>query len=282
MNLLFIGHGKGSWSIRGEQLGVALGARVTGTPTESDWQWAEVVVLVKRAGHAFAAMAHRRGLPVVWDALDFWRQPTDNARDERAAVELLTSHLADIRPTLTIGATDAMARASRGVYVPHHSWPGLTPSVPRQHVDVVAYEGNPQYLGAWRQALMDTCRRRGWRFDINPSDLGSVDIVVSFRDGIWDGWICRQWKSGVKIVNAIAAGRPVITQASAPFDELGHAGTVIESVDDLDDALDRWTPVSSRRDVFDQSLLRAREFTVAAVADRYRAILANVRDRCAA
>ena len=73
MNLLLVGNGKGSWTMRGEQLGAALGARVRTTPTAEDWRWADLVILVKRAGAVFARQAHQAQVPIVWDALDFWR-----------------------------------------------------------------------------------------------------------------------------------------------------------------------------------------------------------------
>lgn len=279
MNVLIVGGGKGSWTVRGEQLGVALGARVTSHPTADDWRWADRVVLVKNHGAVFAPEVHRRGVPLVWDALDFWRQPLENASDETRARTLLQHHVRVIKPALVIGATQAMATACDGVYVPHHSWVGLAPSPARTHVQVVAYEGNALYLGQWQSILTTLCHSRGWSFVINPPTLADVDIVVALRDGIWDGWICRQWKSGVKLVNAMAAGRPVITQESAAFRELAPVGCTIDSREELARALDRFADVRERATAVDHP--GARSLTVDQVAARYRRVLQEVQP-CAA
>jgi hypothetical protein len=275
VNVLILGNGKGSWDVRGKQLGAAIGARVSSNPSDADWQWADRVVLVKNHGAKFAADAHRRGLPIVWDALDFWRQPDDNRSDERRAMALLQAQIKAIRPALVIGATQAMADACHGVYLPHHARPGLMATATRERVAIVAYEGNPLYLGKWYQILADQCKQRGWRFVVNPTSLIEADIIVAFRDGPWDGWICREWKSGVKLVNAMVAGRPVITQMSAAWRELNPVTCAIESVNGLSAALDRFSAQDERAKACEQP--RARALTLEQVAARYRVILQDVR-----
>lgn len=283
MNLLMVGANKapGSWDMRGLQLGSVLGARATSAPTSADWQWADLVVLVKHAGQRFAAAAHAAGVPIVWDALDFWRQPTDNGLDETAARGLLQAQIAIIKPALTIGATQAMADAAAGAYLPHHSWKGLEPVQARADGRLcVVYQGNALFLGAWKQPLIEACLRRGWVVEFNPvGELWTADIIVALREGPWDGWMCRQWKSGVKLVNAIAAGRPVITQDSAAMAELGGPGTVISSISELDAALDRWTSLNARREALENCRALAPALRLPAVAERYRTILAGVAAR---
>lgn len=278
MNLLMIGSGKGSWSMRGQQLGAALGARVTSTPTDADWRWADRVVLVKNHGAKFAAEAHRVGVPIVWDVLDFWSQPRDNQADATRAVALFHAQARVIKPALVVCATEAMAQACGGVYLPHHSWAGLAPTAARADVKVVAYEGNPLYLGGWAQRITEACKRRGWTFAINPPDLSQADLLVALRDGIWDGWICRQWKSGVKVVNAIAAGRPIITQETAAFRELNPVGCAIDSPAELERRLDLMAVRDVRQLAADQPL--ARTLTLHQVAARYRLMLQTVEASC--
>lgn len=276
MNVLIVGNGKGSWDMRGVQLGTAIGARVVNRPSDADMQWADLVVLVKKHALPYAEMVHRFNKPLVWDALDFWGQPGENHVTETQARALLVNRIAAIHPTLVIGATEAMAAACGGVYLPHQSWYGLVPQAASIDVKTVAYQGGEVYLGRWRKHLEDACAKRGWRFVVNPQDLRYADILVAFRDGPWDGWICREWKSGVKLVNAIAAGRPIITQPSAAFHEMKPLGTVIESFDALDDALEAWTPIEERQAVVESSKARAKDFTLLAVADRYRTLLDSV------
>lgn len=282
MKVLIVGTGKGSWTMRGEQLGAAIGARVTSEPTAADWVWADVAVLVKRAGRQFAGTARQYRVPVVWDALDFWRQPAENGLGEKAARQLLGAHLAEIRSALTIGATKRMAADAGGTYLPHHSWANLAPQPARERVEVVAYEGNPTYLGGWWQRLADACKRRGWTFVVNPPDIRVVDIFATFRDGNWDGHMCREWKSGVKVVNAIAAGRPIIGQSCAAITELCPPSTIVESPEALDAALDAWTPCAARTAAVDVCRQLAPEFTLSAVAQRYLGILQHVEASCAA
>ncbi len=281
MNVLLVGAGKGSWTMRGVQLGAALGARVTSSPTVGDFGWSDVVVLVKRAGAVYATQAQKAGRPIVWDALDFWSQPGDHRLTASQATALLHAQIRVIKPALTIGATEAMAQACDGVYLAHHSWAGLHPTPARERVETVGYEGNPAYLGKWAPAIQAECARRGWTFVINPPDLSAVDLCVAFRDDPWDGWICRAWKSGVKIVNAIAAGRPILTQASTAARELKPVGQLVETPSAIAAAFESWTT----RPVRDAAAIcggqDAPAFTLAAVAERYRQILQTVRTPCA-
>ncbi len=283
MNLLMVGSGRGSWAIRGEQLGAALGARVTSQPTAADWAWADRVVLVKRAGRQWAPTAQAAQVPIVWDALDCWRQPADHERTEAAVVATLWAEQALIQPGVTIAATQAQAAALRAaVYLPHHSWPGLEPTPARATIQTVGYQGNAAYLGRWLGIVSTACGARGWRFVVNPPDLMAVDLLVAFRDGPWDGWICRQWKSGVKLVNAIAAGRPILTQDTAAAREIGAPGSIVETEADLARALDGWTDAGRRAAVVDICRTLAPRYGLAAVADQYRALLEDTRATWAA
>lgn len=281
MKWLFVGVGSGSWQMRGVQLGAALGARVTSDPTPGDWAWADVVVLVKRAAIKWQQQARRVAVPVVWDVLDFWDQPGQNA----VSCADLAARIHEIEKAagvdLLIGATQRMAADIGGVYLPHHCRIGLAPSPIRKKASVVAYDGTKKYLGSWAKALAGACDMLGLTFVINPTDLGPVDVFVSFRDGRWDGDVCRQWKSGVKYVNAIAAGRPVLTQPSAAFSELPCNGVTAAHQDDLVGALNRLTWEEERQTAYEASLVYAPSFTVDAVAAQYRQILERVARKAA-
>lgn len=282
MNVIVVGAGSGSWTMRGLQLGSAIGARVTSFPSAPDWSWADVAVLVKRAGVRYAAEAHAAGVPIVWDALDFWRQPQDNGLTEREARTLLKRQLELIVPAVTIGATQAMADACAGAYLPHHSWNGLEPSQVKPCVQTVAYQGNAAYLGSWLEIVSRSCAARGWRFVINPPDLREVDLIVALRDAQWDGWMCRAWKSGVKLVNAVAAGRPVMTQPSAAFSEIQPPGTAIKTAADLLSAFDAWTDEAPRVRALAMCCEMAQAFRLSAVADCYLEVLQRAVVSCPA
>ncbi len=281
MNILVVGSGKGSWEIRGLQLGGAIGARVMTSPHQDDFAWADVVILIKRAGMQWAGAAQRAGKPIVWDAVDCWGQPHANSYGPSHALALVQAQITVIEPALTIGATEAMAEAIGGVYLPHHSREGLRLTPAREVVSCVGYDGNAAYLGRWRPAIEAECQRRGWTFVVNPADLSACDILVAFRDGPWDGWICREWKSGVKLVNAMAVGRPIITQVSAAFRELKPAGTVIANTSELAGAFDEWESIRWRGLAWSKSLA-APGYTLARVAEMYRRILSERFAACPA
>jgi len=281
MKVLMVGSGSGSWQMRGVQLGAAMGARVVSDPSDQDIRWADVVVLVKRAGTRHAQRVRAVGRPLVWDALDCWHQPAMHRYTETQALTWLKSQIDFIRPDVTIGATEAMARAVSGVYLPHHGWAGLRPTPARETVKMVAYEGNPMYLGKWAGAIRAACEKRGWQFVLNPPDLSQADILVAFRDGQWDGWMCRQWKSGVKLVNAICAGRPILTQPCAAADELKPSGMVLDDVSEVGAALDVCGVLDVRERAVELSRNDAVRFDVQAIAVRYQAILAEQVPACA-
>ena len=62
MNVLMVGAGGGSWQMRGEQLGAAIGARVRLSPTTDDFTWADVVVLVLGESPEQSAEAESRAI----------------------------------------------------------------------------------------------------------------------------------------------------------------------------------------------------------------------------
>lgn len=271
MNVLVVGGGGGSWTVRGQQLGQAIGARVVGAPSSGDLTWADLVILVKRAAFDWATRVRRMKKPIVWDALDFWEQPDENSVGEAGAKALLTQSVMSIRPVLVIGATESMAMTCGGVYLPHHCWPNLLPTPAREHVTTVGYQGKRKYLGRWYKPLLAACVDRGWRFALNPIDLRTCDLLVAFRDGRWDGWMCREWKSGVKLVNALAAGRPIITQDSAAFREIRPFGMAIEKPEELSDAFGMFASVKAREQAARNRTYE--QYTIHAIAMNYRMLL---------
>lgn len=286
MKILICGAGKGSFEMRAVQLGAALGARVTSSPTDEDFAWCDLAVLVKKHAVTFAPRAHKAGKPIVWDALDFWSQPAQNSYTRDAALLALQNHAKVIQPALIIGATQAMTRDAeslgwKAAYLPHHSWAGLVPTPPREVVSTVAYQGNPAYLGRWHGWLSEASQKRGWSFVVNPANLSDADIIAAFRDGIWDGWICREWKSGVKVVNAIAAGRPLISQYTAAVSEMAPIGFEVDSEDRLSFALDFCALPIQRAGAYEAGKNVAPSHTVDAIAARYRSILSTVEAPCA-
>jgi len=279
--VLFIGCDKGSWQMRGRQIAEALDARFTSKPVPSDWTSADVIVLVKRAAYVWRAEARATRVPLVWDVLDFWKQPSANQHTEQAYLREVFAISRELKVSRLIGATEAMAVAIGGVYLPHHCRIGLTPAPIRPRAETVAYDGSARYLGSWRVALERECTRHGLRFVVNPEEVGRADLLVAFRGEDWDGWVCRNWKSGVKYVNAIAAGRPIIAQACAAFDEIRPTGMTIEDPAQLGEAITAMTSVEVRQAAYEDGLRRGPAFTVDAIAARYQRLLRSVARRAA-
>lgn len=281
MNVLIVGGGQGSWQIRGVQLGTAIGARITSKPSDDALRWADVVVCVKRALFQWADKIHQFNKPIVWDALDFWDQPEQNSLSEPEARALLREKIDRYEPVLVIGATEAMAAACRGVYLPHHARPGLEYCEKRDRCEVIAYEGTAKYLGRWRGEIEEICERRGWSFTVNGS-LSNADLVIALRDGQHDGWMCREWKSGVKLVNALSLGLPVIAQPSAAWREIRPDGQCIDSLAELPAALHRWSGKAARAGADQFSTVNWQDYALPRIAARYKAMLSRVGAKVAA
>lgn len=281
-NILFVGGSKGSWQVRGRQLAAAIpNAAATVRPRPENWTWADVVVLVKRAPETWWRQAAESCKPIVWDVLDFWRQPSANDWPEAKHLAVIDQIRRECNASILLGATHAMVRSIGGLYLPHHSRVGLIATPPRAKAKVVAYDGNARYLGTWRPALERACQRLGLMFVINPSDLRAADVLVAFRGEQWDGWACREWKSGVKYVNAIAAGRPIVTQPCAAAAEIAPSGYVVDRQEDLTDALSLAATVAAREQAFTDGQRRAPSSQIDVIAKAYAQLLHHIAERAA-
>jgi hypothetical protein len=262
----------GSYQMRGVQLGACIGARVTTHPKHSDFAWADVVVLIKRAAFQFGKQAKATGLPLIWDVLDFWEQPEENDFPVHGFFRKRVKETQEaLGITTLIGATQAMAEAIGGVYLPHHHRLRLSPAPVREKTLTVGYEGKSKYLGPWRRILEQASAVLGMEFVVNPLDIRELDIVVALRGDKHDGDVCRHWKSGVKLVNAIAAGRPVVTQPSAAFSEIEPVGVTLTDPMCVVAALHQARAL--RVEAYEQGLRRVGEFDVSTVGQGYRRIV---------
>jgi hypothetical protein len=222
------GGNTGSWKIRGEQLGEALGAAVVPMASLEDCFAADVIVVVKRTPEPLMAAVRRSGKPWVLDMVDGWPQPC--TWDKGQSIAWLKQRLHALTPHGVIFGTDAMrtdamSRAwgetipeypGPGLILPHHSWDKYTMHKPvvRDEVRVVGYEGVPEYLGRWRPIVEKECAARGWQFQIN-GDMRQADIGVALRDG--GGYPARWWKPGTKLSNLHALGIPALCTREAGY-----------------------------------------------------------------
>lgn len=219
MRILVTGRGtSGSWAIRGEQLGAAIGADVV--PNASLFRGYDRAILVKRPRPHMVAAIREARVPLVWDVVDSWPQPHGNEWDRATCLDWLRTEVKAMRPAGIVAATQAMAAdcAEFGVPVlalPHHARPGQRRNPLRETVRTVGYEGGEQYLGAQRAELERACARRGWTFMVNPAELAALDIVVALRERA--GYAPRHWKSNVKLANAQGSRTPSVVNREAGY-----------------------------------------------------------------
>jgi hypothetical protein len=273
VTVLFTGRGtSGSFAIRGEQLGRAVGGVVQ--PNALDVAGYRLAVVVKRPGEVLARL-HAADVPVVFDIVDSWPQPAGNGWTDRECMAWLSQQVKAIRPVGIVAATQRMAQdcAAFGVPVlalPHHARPGLKANPIREKVQKVGYEGGEQYITRWRKFIEAECAKRGWRFVVNPASLSDVDIVLGLRDQ--SGYAPKNWKSNVKLANAQGSGTPVILSPEAGYQETACGAELwVETQSDLRLAFDEMESRSDR-------LLRSEQLKKAAisldsVASTYRAWL---------
>jgi hypothetical protein len=252
VKVLVTGNGTGgSWSIRGCQLGEAIGATVRAKAI--DIGPFDLAVVVKRAKPDLMARIHQAQVPLIYDVVDAWPQPEGNRWDRATCVSWLTDQVRRMRPAGIVAATQAMADDCKqfGVPVlalPHHVRPGIKRNPIRETVQTVGYEGGLDYIAQWRHAIEAECSRRGWRFVVNPENLADLDIVLALRDS--DGYAPRTYKSNVKLANAQGSGTPFIGSPEAGYMEQSvGVERFVETAEALRLAFNALTPQAERRRV---------------------------------
>jgi hypothetical protein len=279
VRVLITGNGSsGSWGIRGDQLGGAIGADVI--PRATSVTGYDVCVIVKRHPHSIVQACRDARVPLVWDVVDPWPQPRGNNWSEDEAKAWLHTELMRVNPVLAIAATHRMAadiRAMgwRSVCVPHHAHPAITRNGVRPEVSVVGYEGSLSQLGAWIGVVQAECDRRGWRFVLN-GDYRTYDIVLGLREAT--GYPASAWKSCVKLANAQAASVPFVGSLEWGYAEIRVPGIerFVQSPGGLRQAFDALAPEKERRRVADWMATTAPLLTLENAATQYRAVLREV------
>lgn len=246
--ILVTGRGKsGSWQIRGDQLGRAIGAHVE--PNASKVSQYRLAVIVKRPRPDLVYRLHQANVPILWDVVDSWPQPLGNNWDRSQCLGWLKAEVKALKPKALVAATEAMAvDCDFGLPVltlPHHSRPNQRINPIREKVGTVGYEGGENYLGAWKPWFEAECKRRGWRFVVNPKEHADVDIIVAVREA--QGYGPRRWKSNVKLANAQGSGTPCVMNREAGYLETAcGAERWADTKEEMVQALDSLEPKEER------------------------------------
>lgn len=258
MQILVTGRGtSGSWQIRGEQLGRAVGARVLRWRADfaPDPVEAAVCVWVKRQYRPGLEQIKRAGSFLVWDVVDAWPQPDGNNWSERQAREWLAGELALMKPDAVVAPTRRFKEDLErwGLFdpalvlvLPHHASPrcyAAGPVVARNRRSLVlGYEGAPHYIQRLRPLLVAACAKRKWTFVEGPLS-SELDAVLCVRD--FDGYPAACWKSNVKLANAQALGLPAVCSPEHGYAEHKTGAEVWlkadARLDEIDSAFDRLT-----------------------------------------
>jgi hypothetical protein len=257
MRTLFTGKGgaSGSWAVRGQQLGAAIGATVKPLATHAEIAAHDLTVVVKRTPQSIVdALKFRRW---VWDIVDAYPQPEASAWTRREAVAWVRDRIRTLQPSAVIWPTQRMREDCdidiRNMVLPHHYRPGIERNPIREKVRTVGYEGRADYLDQWALRLSDECERRGWSFVVNPKALADLDIVVAFRGGKWDGYVQRHWKSAVKLANAHGSGTPFVGQVESGYEEMATGAEYwAEDIQGVRTAFDWLESQSAREQVADR------------------------------
>lgn len=277
MNILFTGKGKaGSWVIRGEQLGAALGASVSPHASSQQIEAADVVIVVKRCPDAVLAELRRQKKRWVLDALDCYPQPQCGSWTPQQSVEWVQREVARLNPTAVIWPNRQMlidcgdGRPSCVLY--HHFRPSLQDHQPQDHKLTVAYEGSERYLDGWKPILVSQCAQRGWSFVSNPSTIAAADIVVALRASQYAGYAQVNWKSNVKLANAQGAGVPFVGQPEKGYLETASGAEIfIGTKKQLSDAFDAVSSLEVRQSM--NRIQRRKRYSVHQAADDLRSFV---------
>lgn len=280
MKVLFTGNGRaGSWFVRGEQIGQRLGT-VNANAGPEDFRSHDLTVCVKRVPHTRLLSMRASGRPWVWDVVDAYPQPEAGAWSRRDAIRWLRQQLEALKPDAVIWPNARMREDAefRGLQtvIYHHARPGLLANPIREHVQTVGYEGAPAYLDHWGPRLQSECRRRGWRFVVNPPALSQLDIVCALRGGQHAGYVQTHWKSNVKLANAHGSGTPFIGTRECGYVETASGAEVwAHTPGELSEAFDSLTPKHERERIHRTFLASA--FPLNKTADHYRAFLCALK-----
>lgn len=216
MRALFCGGSpkSGSWQIRAVQIAdMRHDWLAVSDPTKEQIDAAEVIVAIKRVKPELCETLRKSGKPVIWDALDFWRQPVDaiGVDTVEQARALAWPWVQRLKPRCIIAANQAMAgdldgMAEHVTTIYHHWRPDLSPCMGRH----ITYEGAPAYLGKWRDTVTEASTSISWGLHYGLAADGITGAILAARDGEHGSWLARRWKSNVKAANAIGACVPLI------------------------------------------------------------------------
>ena len=289
----FLGDGVGgSWKIRGEQ--TASQRPHWRAMSFQEFQHKhikkfDVFVMVKRFNRDLAEHLRVLGKLVVYDVVDPWKQPDDGLANPTLpqAIDFFGRFFAGmamdgaIFPNRTM-CEDLGSLVPEPVTIYHFYRPTLKPIEVRREVRCIGYEGQPRYLGEWRDVLENSCAKLGIQFLVNPQTIEDLDICVTARSSREGTLMPRRYKSNVKFANMLGAGLPCLAHADEMSVHETNPGGVVffRDAHELDAGLESLLPWERRREISLRFASAAREFTQAKIIclyDEYFQKLISIR-----
>lgn len=276
MRAIVTGRGtSGSWQVRGLQLGKAIGAKVQ--PNARDFD-CDLIIGIKRLDAETLHAIRRSGVPWVWDCVDSYPQPVCSSWTRAQSMAWLKQKVEELKPDGIVWPNKRMQHDAEyegeQIVLYHHGRPDSKPGIIREHIREVGYEGSERYLGEYSKWLPRECERRGWRFNINPPDLGQMDIVVAFREGQYAGYPQHCYKSNIKLANAQITGRPFVAAPEDGYVETASgAEYFVTGKNAISIAFDSLKSQETRQKVSQKMLAAAP--TIDKIAEQYKAWLSK-------
>ncbi len=273
----------GSWKIRAGQVASARAEwHATGDLEPHDILHHDVFCAVKRPFRSRLRLLAAMGKTTVYDVVDCWTQPADGLRyrDLPAIRGWFREFVQDLPVHGVIFPTRTM-REDLGDLVPHattiyhHYWPGMLPIEVRERARLVGYQGEPEYLGPWREVIERICARHGLQFVVNPTDFRSLDIGLAARGGVHASTLAHRYKSNVKLANFYGAALPcVVNDSELAYKETDNGEVRFFATErELEDRIVELLPYETRLAVHRSFLAERHKYTLEAVAAQYTSYL---------
>lgn len=265
MNILITGKGTTqAWQVRAVQLGEKLGAQVVAKATIQQIKQADLVITVK---HTQPYIEHAR--ISVLDIVDAYPQPNSAIWTADQSISWCKNYTKQY--TYTIAATEKMKQdIGSDFWLRHHYRPGLNENQIRQNIQTIGYEGSARYLGEYLPIIEQQCRRRGWQFVVNPIDISTCDVLLAVRDKAWRGYATDNWKSCIKMANAIGSLTPFIAISECGYRETNLPFIAIDKPSDLISALDKINDFNLRSDIAQQYKQAKPYYSLETIGQEYK------------
>tara|TARA_B100001093_G_scaffold390878_1_gene377263 strand:+ start:3177 stop:4157 length:981 start_codon:yes stop_codon:yes gene_type:complete len=295
INVCFISNtSAGSWEIRGKQI-AAMRAnwKAINKPNEAIISESDIICVVKKPNFKLINLARKKNKPIVYDIVDSWEQPNDDALyiNDNQAKKLFSKKWNEINADAYIFPTKNMEKilgnlVNNKATIYHHYWPHIKINPIRKNIKKVGYEG-VGFLGEWEKRIEKICKKRDIEFIINPNEFTDMDIVVLTRGGDYASYLARNFKSNVKLANAMGSGTPALihyNEMSAHDTDSGDSLFFTDKPGSFERQLDRLIEsYTLRKTIHENYITESYNYSIDTICDKYefffQEVLRDVRHK---